>query len=348
MKKVHIVLSLILLFVGSKYASGQDEISPSFESVTDIIMSGLKDKNGNLWFATAKRGLYRYNGKSFVHFTQKDGLSNNEVSCIYEDKAGILWFGTGEGVCYYDGNSFKSFPLTGIDSSSPEKYKYQNSSTKKYVTSILQDKTGNFWFVTESDGIYLYDGKSFTVFLSNETLQCISEDKTGNILVGSWKGGGVYRYNGKTFIRFNGFSDGMIFCMLKDKVGDIWVGTRNQGVDRYDGKILADGSANVTNFSVKDSLSTSNNIDCIFEDTKGNIWFGRDEKIKRGDAFCYDGKSFTNITAKAYLPVVDGFLCGVRTIIEDNTGNIWIGSRNGVLLCYDGKKFINFSENVSK
>ncbi|MES2133882.1 MAG: two-component regulator propeller domain-containing protein [Bacteroidota bacterium] len=348
MKKVYILLALIHLFAGSQNASGQAEISPSYESVTDLIMSGLKDNNGNLWFATYYRGLYRYDGKSFVHYTEKDGLNNNAVNCIYEDKDGILWFGTGDGVCYYDGKSFNSFPLSGIDSSNLEKDKYPNSLGKKNVESILQDKTGNFWFVTESDGVFLYDGKSFTVFLSNETLRCISEDKTGNILVGSWQGGGVYRYDGKAFIKFNGFSDGMIFCMLKDKLGNIWVGTRNQGVDRYDGKTLPNGEANVTNFSVKDSLSSSNNIDCIFEDTKGNIWFGRDEKIKRGDAFCYDGKSFTNITAKAYLPVVDGFLNGVRTIVEDNAGNIWIGSRNGILLCYDGKRFINFSEKVSK
>jgi ligand-binding sensor domain-containing protein len=348
MKKVYVLLALIYFLAGSQYASGQVYSSPPYESVSDLIMSGLKDKNGNLWFATYYRGLYCYDGKAFVHFMENDGLSNNAVNCIYEDKAGILWFGTTEGVCYYDGKSFKSFSLSGIDSSNLEKYKYPNLLGKKSVESILQDKDGNFWFVTESDGVYLYDGKSFTVFLSNETLKCISEDKTGNILVGSWQGGGIYRYDGKAFVRFNGFSDGMIFCMLKDKAGNIWVGTRNQGIDRYDGTTLPDGSANVTNFPVKDSLSNSNNIDCIFEDTKGNMWFGRDEKIKRGDAFCYDGKAFTNITAKAYLPVVDGFLLGVRTIIEDNEGNIWIGSRNGTLLCYDGKKFINFSEKVSK
>ena len=225
-------------------------------------------------------------------------------------------------------------------------YRYRHG--KKSVENILQDKTGNFWFVTESYGVYRYDGKSFKVFLSNETLRCISEDKTGNILVGSWQGGGVYRYDGKAFVHFNGFHDGMIFCMLKDKVGNTWVGTRNSGVDRYDGIILSNGSANVTNFPVKDSLSGGSSIECIFEDTKENIWFGHGGKYKRGDAFCYDGKSFINITAKANLSVSDGFLYGVRTIIEDNAGNIWMGSRDGVLLCYDGNKFIDFSGKVSK
>ena len=78
--------------------------------------------------------------------------------------------------------------------------------------------------------------------------------------------------------------------MLKDKEGNTWVGTRNHGVDSYDGKILPDGTASVTNFSEKDSLS--NNISCLFEDSKGNIWIGS----RDGILLCYDGKKFINFS----------------------------------------------------
>ena len=103
------------------------------------------------------------------------------------------------------------------------------------------------------------------------------------------------------------------------------------------------------NFSEKEGL-TKNGVFCILEDSKGNVWLGSSaaQKIKRGDAFCYDGKSFTNITAKAGLTMVEGFVYEVRSIVEDKVGNIWLGSRDGLLLCYDGKKFINFSEEMSK
>ena len=50
-----------------------------------------------------------YNGETFTHFTEKEGLSNH-VSSILEDSHGNFWFGTfGEGVCLYDGESFTHF-----------------------------------------------------------------------------------------------------------------------------------------------------------------------------------------------------------------------------------------------
>ena len=56
------------------------------------------------------------------------------------------------------------------------------------------------------------------------------------------------------FIRVNGFSDGMISCLIEDKSGKIWVGTRNFNVDRYEPR-LKDETGNgkaVTNFSEKE------------------------------------------------------------------------------------------------
>src|SRR5688500_14800353 len=57
----------------------------------------IQDKAGNLWFSTAREGVYRYDGKTFTNFTEKDGLSNNAVFTILEDSAGKLWFGTADG-----------------------------------------------------------------------------------------------------------------------------------------------------------------------------------------------------------------------------------------------------------
>ena len=335
MKQFCFLLLLLSLIIS---CNGQDTTKTvGFDSPynpNDIISGGLKDKTGNLWFVASGRGVYRYDGKTFTNFTKKDGLCNNNVSCIYEDKTGNLWFGTNDGVCRYDGKSFSGISMTTHDSSNI------NQSPKE-VTGILQDKAGNFWFVTLHHGVFRYDGKSFANFLSNEVLLCISEDKNGNILVGSWSQGGVYSYDGKSFTTLNGFSDDMIFCMLKDKAGNIWIGTRDHGVDRYDGK-------SIINFSGKDGLC-NNNVSCIFEDKKGNLWFGSDIGwgTQRGDACFYDGKSFINITAKEEFTKKEGLVYCVRTIVEDNAGNIWFGSRGGLLVRYNGKTFTNFSKDVS-
>ena len=53
--------------------------------------------------------MSKYDGKSFTHFTEKEGLSDNDVTSILEDKSGNLWFGTYGGVSKYDGKSFTHF-----------------------------------------------------------------------------------------------------------------------------------------------------------------------------------------------------------------------------------------------
>src|SRR5882724_4292683 len=58
-------------------------ISARFASFWDV----LEDRKGNLWFASKDSGVYCYNGKSFQHFTTKDGLASNMALHIYEDKA---------------------------------------------------------------------------------------------------------------------------------------------------------------------------------------------------------------------------------------------------------------------
>ena len=69
----------------------------------------------------------------------------------------------------------------------------------------LQDKAGNIWFSTSGEGVYRYDGKSFTNFTKNEGLpsnyiQSIIEDKAGNLWFGTSEG--ISRYDGKSFISF--------------------------------------------------------------------------------------------------------------------------------------------------
>jgi ligand-binding sensor domain-containing protein len=71
----------------------------------------LLDKDGNLWFSIRGEGAYRYDGKSFINFTTKDGLCNNNVGSIIEDRAGNILLGTSSGICKYDGNKFTKYPV---------------------------------------------------------------------------------------------------------------------------------------------------------------------------------------------------------------------------------------------
>ena len=57
------------------------------------VLSILEDSHGNIWIGT-NGGVSMYDGETFTHFTQKEGLSNNAVFSILEDSHGNIWFGT--------------------------------------------------------------------------------------------------------------------------------------------------------------------------------------------------------------------------------------------------------------
>ncbi len=152
----------------------------------------IKDSSGNMWFATRGYGVFKYDGKTFTHYTKKDGLADNDVYDIFEDRNGNIWFGTMfGGLCWFDGEQFVKHT--------------EHDSRTGYgeVCIIYQDSTGNIWFSSEGYGVYRYDGTSTVNYFREQGLdviavQAIFEDNKGQLWVGG--GGGLYRFNGKSFI----------------------------------------------------------------------------------------------------------------------------------------------------
>lgn len=299
----------------------------------------MQDKVGNLWFGTSDDGLYKYDGKSFSQFLVTDGLSSNDVYCLLEDKDGKIWIGTKAGLSLYNGKTFTKIQIPLPKNLPPNKNPYYQNH---WVYSIMQDRVGKLWFVT-IDGVYTYDGKSFTIFTideaangfltSNDKVERILEDKEGNIWFGGRTNEGVYRYDGKSVTNIKPmdlFQDGPKpkahnwgWPQLQDKNGNIWFSNWG-GAYRYDGNTF-------TSFTTKDGLPSE--VTRIIEDKKGNLWFGASDGLRR-----YDGKTFTYFKDGLINP-------WIWTILEDKNGNIWVGTRGEGLYLFDGKIFINYSEN---
>lgn len=313
------------------------------------VCCSLRDKSGNIWFGTTGEGVYRYDGKVFTQFTKKDGLCGNGIFFILQDKSGDIWFGSKEAISRFDGKRFTNILIPssiGInflsDNSSNNK-----PSTKNELWSMMQDRSGKIWLGT-TDGIYCFDGRSFTRFLDNKRIlntgnvnlkwtQCIFEDKSGNIWFGSWvlANEGICRYDGKSITQYKPYGEGWVRSILEDKNGVLLIVTRHNGVCSFDGKYF-------TNFTEKGGLQNAS-ITSALEDKAGNLWLGTElgsgELKEDGGLWLYDGRSFTRFTRK------DG-LChnGVFSIVEDSDGKIWVGTRNTDLCRFDGKTFTSFSE----
>jgi ligand-binding sensor domain-containing protein len=210
----------------------------------------------------------------------------------------------------------------------------------QYIRRMFQDKDGNIWFGTNSDGVCRYNGTSFVYFttaegLSGNAIRGILQDDNGDLWFAT--DGGVSRYDGKNFTSFtvdDGLVDNDVWSMVRDRDGNFWFGTTH-GVSRYDGRALITFPIPIAAPGNTPQVpSTPKLVNSIFQDKAGNIWFG----TNGGGAYRYNGKSLTNFSEK------DG-LCNnfVQCIIEDITGNIWFGTRFGGLSRYDGKTFTSFT-----
>ena len=140
----------------------------------------------------------RFVGKSFTHFTKKEGLASNNITDIQEDKLGNIWFssriterdhpdtdkrfGSG-GLVKYNGKTFINFPdLEGLSNSD--------------VYQIYRDSKENIWIGTINQGVYRYDGNNFINYKgernkSTKPVMSILEDDKGTIWLGC--AGGLYR-----------------------------------------------------------------------------------------------------------------------------------------------------------
>jgi ligand-binding sensor domain-containing protein len=244
----------------------------------------LEDRRGNIWFATLDSGVYYYNGKTFQHFTTREGLASNGVMGIYEDKAGIIWFGTGGGVSRYDGKSFRNFTTN------------EGLSNNDLTTIFMEDKTGKLWFGTRGEPCF-FDGKTFTVLKNKDgkgfkNVWSIIEDKKGNIWFGD--NDGLWRYDGSTVTKV---SQRGANAIIQDKKGNIWTtGIVSPplgpvwALSRYDAKSLYNKIPTVT--EIKSGGPGS--FLAILEANDGSIWFGAANGVYR-----YDGKTFTDFKSAA-------------------------------------------------
>jgi ligand-binding sensor domain-containing protein len=264
----------------------------------------------------------------FANFNTQNGLRDNDVPFIFQDRDGALWFGGPSGVSQYAGQTFTTYDI-------------EDGLGHNVVNTIIQDKKGHFWFGM-TGGVTLYDGKAFTHFttedgLPHNNVSSILQDREGFLWFAT-RGEGAVRYDGKIFESFNG-QDGMagnsVRSIYQDSKDQIWFSSEG-GVSRYDGHTFTIFPI-LQDVTIQDGLG-GNFIISIFEDLQGHLWFGaRDGRISR-----YDGQAFTTFGTQ------DGVRGQIVTsILQDREGMLWFGNMSGIVK-YDGEKFIQVSVNNSK
>ncbi len=329
-----------ILIAGPNNASFGDVFrydGKSFTNLTSKIgqhrfQDVLEDRRGNIWFASTDSGVYNYNGKSIQHFTTTQGLVNNSVKSIYEDKAGIIWFGTGNGLSRYDGKSFRNFTSPNAP------LFYKEGHWNNDIHTIIEDKTGKLWVGTRGDA-FVYDGKKVTTLTHKGEpfldVWAITEDRKGNIWLSGFNGfkvsqtGGLYRYDGSSFTKV---SDRGACAIIEDKKGNIWttgpVNPANwtvQALSRYDAKSLYSKKPIVT------EIMSGKAFYGISEANDGSIWFGDATGVYR-----YDGKSITDFYNKE----------GQKKYSIDTKQSVVVWKGSMLLGGWEGSKFLGDGSGI--
>jgi len=133
---------------------------------------------------------------------------------------------------------------------------------------------------------------------------------------------------------------GNVQCIMQDKYANLWFGTTENGLYKYDGKSFQ-------RFLMADGLN-SNEVYTLLEDKDGKIWIGT------GNGLClYDGQKITEIKIPLpkNLPPNKNPYYGkshrVYSILQAKNGNLWLATIDGVYV-YDGKTFNLFEIEEAK
>ncbi len=270
------------------------------------IFNIQEDDAGNIWFNTPL-GVSKFDGKKMVTLADT-GSSHVKSSTGYNLNLSTsdLWFGAGGGAYRFDGKKLNYIFLpirkesSNISSLVMAVRPFTQPALANTVYCSYKDKKGNIWFGTQAEGVIRFDGKEFTWLsdngLAGPAVRAIFEDSQGNFWFGN-NGSGLFKFDGKQLTNItkafhlenemfvlSGLSKSgtmaKIWAIEEDNAGDIWVGTIDCGLWRFNG-------IKFINYTTNEGL-TSDIIQAIYKDKYGKLWFGTDG----GGVFCWNGKEF--------------------------------------------------------
>lgn len=273
----------------------------------------------------------------FNHLTVENGLSNNDVNTLLQDRTGFIWFGTEDGLNRYDGYSFKIFRHNPVDS---------NSLSSNVVWSLVEDRKGNIWVGTV-DGIlnqfdpenekfirwdFAGDSKKYTSVTS------LFEDSNGNIWIGT-RSRGVYKFNPVINETINyrwkrniasSLSHTTVRTINEDSNGNIIIGTYN-GLNKFNPNQTENGFQRFfTDKNDPNSLTNNQIYNLSKSRNRPNVfWIGTPSGLTEYNS---ETDSFKRIAISN--PDNLQFGAGASTVIEETYENdmiLWIDTYDGLV-----------------
>jgi len=301
----------------------------------------------------------------FDHLGIEQGLSQSSPWVIFQDSRGFMWFGTEDGLNRYDGHTFKIYKP---DPDAP------GSLSDRWITAILEDEEGYLWIGTRQGGLNRFDLRlqTFTRYLhedsdpsslGNNHVNVLYLDREKKLWVGTPEGLDLFdkaQNNFKHYLAASSETENAnknkVTAILQDKRGVYWLGTAGGGLKKFDPQ----NNTFETYLSNPENPGTlsSDHVTSIVEDDHSSLWVGTrsglnrfDPNTGRFDRFLKPEPSLDAPLPDNQLPIVpadardaDKSISSnmINALIYDSTGNLWVGTANGLNRYEPGRGFVQY------
>ena len=226
----------------------------------ESISSLLEDAHGDLWFGTINKGVFRLSELGLENLAADDGLPNNRILSLMQDREKSIWVGTNAGLF-----RLREAPFTNWNKS--------RGLASNYVRTVLSHSDGSLW-VGSSNGLNrIENGELTTLEQVNDkdplSVLSLTEDKQGGVWLGTYTAGLMKVADNKIYPvknRSNGLISNEVRAVLFDSSDNLWVGTAG-------GLTKIDTSGQTYSYTTVDGLA-GDFIMALAEDAYGNIWIG--------------------------------------------------------------------------
>jgi ligand-binding sensor domain-containing protein len=311
----------------------------------------VEDREGALWFYSS-RGLWRLQGEELVNFSVADGLPSLEVANMALDESGTVWIGTSRGLARFQSGRFVSYQrkdgliedaiIQLLPSSARGLWILGDRGTlSRYVSGrfqhqplvnapraanferMFEDRHGALWMIEYHGSLARIWDWRLTPFLDPSerlggAVSAMYEDAEGSLWLGM-KDGGLERLadtDFHTYTTTHGLTDNGVNVVATDTRGQLWAGTI-KGLSRFDGRRFVE-EPGVPN--------EHKNIKAILPARDGGMWFGTVGKL------CYrNDEDWTAFPLDAPYPKTVDFDPTVVSILEDRSGDVWVGTHSAGL-----------------
>lgn len=318
-----------------------------FSLSSNTINSFFKDRQSNLWIATAKQGVcVLKKGSPAIEFYYSDikGKHSTSILSVFKDKEG-LWIGTdGEGLTLLEESNVTANFFT----------KSTDGYVGDFVQCIRPTGNGNYWIGTYAQGLYHFNPKTKKVqnFMNkpgisnsiyHNNIRDIHVLPSGDLWIATWGEGLVFfdmkRQVTKTLKNEpdnpESLGNNNILAISTDYHGHLWLATYGGGLSMYN-----INTEKFTNYRAEDNPGLNSNyiFSLLIEDNK-TIWLGTRNGLCQFDP---QTSKFRNIP----INNADSQQNTIVSLLKDKEGNIWAGTLKGIVRIQKDNYKIDFIPEI--